>query len=609
MRIVKPVVGILAVVGLYAAAGYLIVPSAVKSAVQSNLPALLDGSQADIESVSFNPWTWRLEMRNLVVWGQTAGSEVLRMADLQTKINVRTLLARAPIVDELTVNALHFNYVAPLRVNGLGEDTQERAQKKAKDVAQSTPSPEGLPAFSLSNVTLRDSSVTLTNASNKSTVHITDINFALPVISTLEHAALTNVKPSLSLKIDGNPVTATGKLDGGTALLSLQTERLDAAKLVQALGLRAPYTLQSALVSAQLTMQSSANGSNPPAVRLQGDAKIEAVDVRNAKGDAFASADAVNVHLSGFDLARQNVHIGSVHLDRPFLAAEIDSGLSQKKQSAQTSKTSQAAAPAAKADATASGWQWAVDEVSLRNGTVSLTDTGVRPAGALTISKIDLDAQGFSSKPGSKGSWSLSAMLGHGSVQGTGLATLSPLAVQADAKAEQLDIALFNPWIKPIAGASFDRATTSAGGKIDFASGAQARLTWQGDLTVENLHARNAAGKTIMTWHRLDAEGMNLKSVSPVNLSVAKLTVKDIAQKATQTTGKIMGILSRLAKAAGQESIARRAEKVTEAVSQDIVLEDIAYQNGRFSLKGKDRSSLGSVVLEALNKVFEKKKK
>lgn len=188
MRIVKPVVGILAVVGLYAAAGYLAVPAAVSWAVKNKLPAALNGSSADVGRVAFNPWTWRLNIQNLVVKGEKAGSDVLRMDELQTKINVRTLLARAPIVDELTVNALHLNYVTRLRVNGLGEGTQERAQKKAQDVTASAPAPEGLPAFSLSNVTLTQSSVTLTNASNNSTVRITDINFALPVISTLEHA-------------------------------------------------------------------------------------------------------------------------------------------------------------------------------------------------------------------------------------------------------------------------------------------------------------------------------------------------------------------------------------------------------------------------------------
>ncbi len=607
MRIVKPVVGILAVVGLYAAAGYLAVPAAVSWAVKNKLPAALNGSSADVGRVAFNPWTWRLNIQNLVVKGEKAGSDVLRMDELQTKINVRTLLARAPIVDELTVNALHLNYVTRLRVNGLGEGTQERAQKKAQDVTASAPSPEGLPAFSLSNVTLTQSSVTLTNASNNSTVRITDINFALPVISTLEHAALTNVTPSLSLKINGTPVTATGKLDGNRAQLTLKTERLNVAKLVQALGLRTPYSLKSALISAQLTMDSTANGKNTPAVRLQGDTKIEAVDVRNDKGGAFASADAVSVRLTGFDLAQKSVRIGSVRVDRPFLAAEINSGLSQKKQNSQTSQSSKTAAPAAKASSAAGGWQWAVDEVVLRKGTVSLTDKGVRPAGALAISNIELTAKQFSSKPGAKGAWSVSASFGKGTIESSGSASLSPLAVQAATKANKLDLATFNPWIQSIAGAAFDKAATSLDGKLDFAAGDKTRLAWQGNLCVDDLQARNAKGKSIMTWKRAAADGIRLNSVDPVDLSVVKLVVKEPAQQATQATGQILGLIGRIAKATGHENTARRAEQASKVVTQDIVLEGLIYQKGRFAVNGKDTNALGAIVLEALNKVFAKK--
>ena len=94
MRIVKPVVGILAVVGLYAAAGYLAVPAAVSWAVKNKLPAALNGSSADVGRVAFNPWTWRLNIQNLVVKGAQAGSDVLRMDELQTKIDVRAYCRR-----------------------------------------------------------------------------------------------------------------------------------------------------------------------------------------------------------------------------------------------------------------------------------------------------------------------------------------------------------------------------------------------------------------------------------------------------------------------------------------------------------------------------------
>ncbi|MGN1209922.1 MAG: hypothetical protein ACI4SV_06435, partial [Duodenibacillus sp.] len=119
--------------------------------------------------------------------------------------------------------------------------------------------------------------------------------------------------------------------------------------------------------------------------------------------------------------------------------------------------------------------------------------------------------------------------------------------------------------------------------------------------------ARNAKGKTIMTWKRAAAEGVNLKSIEPIDLSITKLTVEEPAQQVTQATGQLLGLIGRIAKATGHENTARRAEQAGKVVTQDIVLEGLIYQKDRFAVNGKGTDTLGTVVLEALNKVFAKK--
>lgn len=66
-KILKPVAGVVVLVGLYAAAGYLGVPAGVRWAVSNVLPQALGGRDASVGDVSFNPWNWTLEVKNLAV--------------------------------------------------------------------------------------------------------------------------------------------------------------------------------------------------------------------------------------------------------------------------------------------------------------------------------------------------------------------------------------------------------------------------------------------------------------------------------------------------------------------------------------------------------------
>ena len=58
-KVLKPVAGVVILVGLYAAAGYIGVPAGVRWAVSNVVPDALGGRDATVGDVSFNPWNWR----------------------------------------------------------------------------------------------------------------------------------------------------------------------------------------------------------------------------------------------------------------------------------------------------------------------------------------------------------------------------------------------------------------------------------------------------------------------------------------------------------------------------------------------------------------------
>ena len=66
-KVLKPVAGVVILVGLYAAAGYIGVPAGVRWAVSNVLPDALGGRDATVGDVSFNPWNWSLEINDLAI--------------------------------------------------------------------------------------------------------------------------------------------------------------------------------------------------------------------------------------------------------------------------------------------------------------------------------------------------------------------------------------------------------------------------------------------------------------------------------------------------------------------------------------------------------------
>lgn len=809
----KPVVGALVLVGVYAAAGYVGVPAAVRWAVNNIVPEALSGRTAAVGDVSFNPWNWTLTVENFTV--NSAGNPKQHMIELDRAVvdaSFSTLTNMAPVLDAVDVDGLRVQLTASDLNNA--EAQKAVAGSNAKDASASG----GLPAFSLSNVSVRNSSVRLVSPKNNAEVNITDINFALPVISTLEATGSSSLAPALSLKINGKPVTAEGSMQGENASLSLHLADLDAAQLLKAAPVTIPYDVRSAKLSSALSLAFHLPRSGTPSFTASGvttisdldaytehgapfarvksatvsigklDLAAQSVDVKSVavadpeialvinsksasdgdgggkpaaaapadkssgaspaasawkwslaelsltggkvkltdqgaspattltvteiklaaknfssktnasgtydfsartaggtlasagtlsidplalkastnvktlalssfnpwvkaftgfsipKGAAdvagtldFKSGDKMSVSWKGraavsdlraldskgaelaalksasvdvglFDLARREVAINSVTATAPSLHAVFDSQITQAaKKTDAKGKDTKAQQPQKAAGAGEPAWNWSVKSASIQSGAVTLRDTGLKPAQTLSVSKIALQAANFSSKKGSTGTFKASASINGGRIESDGKLTLSPLALDASTNVSALGFAGFNPWIKALSGAQLTKGTADVMGRVHLKSDKSLALSWKGDLAVDNFEAKNAQGKTLMTWKQVTGNGIELASIDPLSVRVAELTVKEPAQKAVKTTSTLLGLFGSIAEATGHENTARRLGKAEQAVTQDITLRNLNYVDGRFSLGAKGHDPLQALVLDALNSVFTRR--
>lgn len=581
----KTAVAAAVVAGAYAAAGYWGVPQGVRWGLETYLKPALGAKSVTVESVTFDPWNWTLEVRGVSALS-AKNKSLLSLRRFYTDVSGESVTKLAPVVSALYVEGLKASITT-------GSKKVESAKKEASQTSASDSLT--LPAFSIADIRVTDSAVTLTNSKAGVSCAVTDVNLTLPLVSTLAAGTLAPVTPALSLKIDGRPVKASGTADIKSAALKISATDIDAAKLVRAADLALPVRIDKLSVSADTDITFKMAGSTPQ-VTAKGTVAAKSVDVRDEAGRNFVKLASASVTVGHFDLAKQSVSVTNAEVHSP----DITLRLAPAKNSGTKN------APVEKSPETSSAWQWSLAKASLTSGSVTVIDQSVKPTAQLRIAQIKASAQGLSSQKNKTGTVSLSARLGSGTVSASGHLGVSPLKADLTTKIAALNLAQFNGWVKPLAGAQLTSGTAQLAGNLSYKDAKTPQIAWKGDFSLVSLAAKNAAGKTLMTWKKASANGVDLKSVTPVNLTVGELVVEQPAQKVTKTVSTIADILGAVAAATGHENTARRAGKVSQTVQKDIRVKNLVYADGRFSVNGIGRGTLEALAVETLNSIFAK---
>lgn len=595
--ILKTAGAVVVCTALYAAAGYWGVPEGVRWGAENYLKPALGARDVTIGNVSFNPWTWELEVTGVVATSQQ-GRTLLALNRLYTDVSSESVTKAAPVITHLSVEGLKANVTTGTKKTAaLSSST---ASGKTADTAAST----GLPAFSVADIHVKDSAVSLTNAAAEATVAVTDINLTLPLVSTLNAGTMAPVTPEISLKIDGKPVKAKGTATTDSAKLHVSVANLDAAKLVKAAGVALPVQVVKATVSTDADIDFAMKNGTPE-VLVKGTVAAGPADIRETNGQALATLSGAEVKIASFDLAKKTVAVDSAVVANPVVTVRRTAPAKAKAtaSSKATSGSTSAAASPAKAE---SDWSWSVTSARVTNGTVNVHDTSVSPAAALKVTAVNATVKNLSSAANKTGTVTASAYVANGTVKAEGNVGVNPVKVDLKTNVASVAFSPFNGWVKPLAGAQFTSGTADIAGNIKYAAGKKPTVTFTGDLAVTSLAAKNAKGQSLMTWKKASVNALALKSVDPASVTIGELIVEQPAQKATQTITKLAGIFGAIAAATGHDKAAQRAEKVEKEAQRDIRIKNLIYDNGKFSVNGYGTGTLETLAVNALNGVFAK---
>ncbi len=599
--ILKTAGAVVVCTALYAAAGYWGVPEGVRWGAENYLKPALGARDVTIGNVTFNPWTWELEVTGVVATSQQ-GRTLLALNRLYTDVSSESVTKAAPVVTHLAVEGLKANVTTGTKKTA-ALSSASPASGKTSDTSDTSAS-SGLPAFSVADIHVKDSAVTLTNAAAGATVAVTDINLTLPLVSTLNAGTMAPVTPEISLKIDGKPFKAKGTATTDSARLHVSVANLDAAKLVKAAGVALPVQVVKATVSTDADIDFAMKNGTPE-VLVKGTVAAGPADIRETNGQALATLSGAEVKIASFDLAKKTVAVDSAVVANPVVTVRRTAPAKAKAaaSSKATSGSTGAAASPAKAE---SDWSWSVASARVTNGTVNVHDTSVSPAAALKVTAVNAAVKNLSSAANKTGTVTASAHVANGTVKAEGSVGVNPVKVDLKTNVASVAFAPFNGWVKPLAGAQFTSGAADVAGNLKYADGKKPFVTFTGDLAVTSLAAKNAKGQSLMTWKKASVNSLALKSIDPASVTIGELLIEQPAQKVTQTVTKLAGIFGAIAAATGHNKAAERAEKVEKEAQRDIRIKNLVYDNGKFSVNGYGTGTLEALAVNALNGVFAK---
>ena len=596
--ILKTAGAVVVCTALYAAAGYWGVPEGVRWGAENYLKPALGARDVTIGNVTFNPWTWELEVTGVVATSQQ-GRTLLALNRLYTDVSSESVTKAAPVITHLSVEGLKANVTTGTKKTA-ALSSASPASGKTADTAAST----GLPAFSVADIHVKNSAVSLTNASAGATVAVTDINLTLPLVSTLNAGTMAPVTPEISLKIDGKPVKAKGTATTDSAKLHVSVANLDAAKLVKAAGVALPVQVVKATVSTDADIDFAMKNGTPE-VLVKGTVAAGPADIRETNGQALATLSGAEVKIASFDLAKKTVAVDFAVVANPVVTVRRTAPAKAKATTSGkvTSGSAGAAASPSKAE---SDWSWSVASARVTNGTVNVQDASVSPAAALKITAVNATVKNLSSAANKTGTITASAHVANGTVKAEGNVGVNPVKVDLKTNVASVAFTPFNGWVKPLAGAQFTSGAADVAGNLKYADGKKPSVTFTGDLAVTSLAAKNAKGQSLMTWKKASVNALALKSVDPASVTIGELLIEQPAQKVTQTVTKLAGIFGAIAAATGHNKAAERAEKVEKQAQRDIRIKNLVYDNGKFSMNGYGTGTLEALAVNALNGVFAK---
>ena len=308
LKLGKWLLGFLLVFG---AIGFFAAPPLVKTILLKQLSAQLH-REVSIEQIAINPYALSAKVSGLSIKGE-GGKEVAGFDELFVNLSSASIFKLAAVVDEVRLQGLR---VAVARVAEGRYDISDLLDEwmKPKDEPES-----GTPRFSLNNIQLIKGKIVLDDQPKGKLHTISDINLALPFVSSLPYQAEILVNPSFSANINGSPLVLTGESKPFSAThesqLNLDLDRFDLAVLQPYLPESLPFRLNAGVLDTEMKAMFKEVSDKVYSVSVVGAAHVSGLAVAEPDKSPLLDWKRLDVEIDNIDPINRSAAVKRIGLD------------------------------------------------------------------------------------------------------------------------------------------------------------------------------------------------------------------------------------------------------------------------------------------------------
>ena len=515
--------------------GFFVLPPVVKSLLLEKLSEALH-RQVSVQSVSINPYTLSVQIDGVAVQEKGGGDTVAGFDSLYVNLESASLLRGAPVISEIRLTGPKFKIVrlADRRYNFSDLIDEVLARPKTDDPT---------PGFSLNNIQISGGSVEFEDRPVNEKHAVSDINLALPFISSLAYATETFVEPAFSAKINGALLEMKGKSKIFAASreseLALNLDNLQLAKYLDYDPFHLPIKVISGAIDSDLTIVFRQEKGLPSTLNLSGTVALKNLLVKESSDAPLVSVKQLDLQLGKADLLNRKFVIDRIAIDSPEIHARLGRQgkinwleLLPKKQASEKSVVQSGA----KAPTPAAPPEWSITQFRVVGGALRWLDESVGDPVRVSVEGFAVEIDKLSSAPGQTvKAASRFKLNGKGAVEVGGDVKLFPLDADLKLDVKSVELLPLQPYFSEKLNVAVTRGQVSVDGALHLKQGAadaggtagEMAGSFSGRATIGDFNAVDKINSAdFLRWKSLYFGSVEL-SLNPDSVSIGEVALAD----------------------------------------------------------------------------------
>ena len=490
-------------VGLYAAVGFLLVPRWTRSELVG-VTARDFGRTLSIGDVSFNPFTWTLEITDFSL-PDADGRPMISFGRLTVAVGISSVPRLAPTLTEIALDSPHVSAVVRrdgrLNLADLEKPFAHPAPAKTQP-ASSRPFKLFLERLAVTNgsATYEDDSRPTPFRLDLNPVAFELLNFSTTGSTAGRYHLTAAIGQGGRLDWSGTILAQPISLHGTLAL-----DGLSARTVGTYLGPVLPAEISRGTVGLQgsFAIDGAPQGAAHQGVRMTIDvpqAQVSGLGVRPRQAPSdYVQLNRLTLGNAHIDLGQRSIRVRAITLAGANIRGWLDQheklNLLELLGPSAGEPTGSAAAPAKGPTASTSAspphrasrapaWRIAAPDIRIEDTRVSLEDRGVEPAAHLALGPLSARITGYDSSPDARLEVSLrSAVNGKGQLHLTAEGSLQPEALSAKLDLSRIDLRALQPYFGKYTALTLTGGFLSTALDIEMRSDAQTSASGRIDVT------------------------------------------------------------------------------------------------------------------------------